>query len=160
MPFSGGATHAPACFQPQPPAGRQHGSASMAVGMNILIKDRAEPAGLVQVVAPHITDVAPAPAAPALAPAAVAAGVVPTAGVCAPDAGSLLLPHAAIIITPAIAATQPLVFVVFIAARLSWCTQNAQRSLSTRFWGYVLARFDIVPGRILEYSDKSGCPDP
>jgi len=81
----GGGVHSPAApTQPQPPSAKQHGVASIALGMNILIVDKIETAGFVQVIAPHITVTAPPPAAPApgatAGPAAAPAVDVPVLG--------------------------------------------------------------------------------
>jgi hypothetical protein len=119
--LSGGAVHAPpAPTQPQPPSAKQQGVASIALGTNILSMPMEAAAGFVQVIAPHMTEVVPAPAAPPLAaPAGLPDAPVLTPGCCCADSsGSVLLPQPAIKIIPAIAATKPLVVIVFIAARL------------------------------------------
>jgi hypothetical protein len=120
--FSGGGVHSPALpTQPQPPLAKQHGVASAAFGMNILSVGRMATAGLEQVIAPHITDVAPAPepaALPVAGGVAVApAPVVPTFG-CGSSVAAGSLAQPAMNMAPAIAANQPLVLFVFIAARL------------------------------------------
>jgi hypothetical protein len=120
----GGGVHSPAApTQPQPPSAKQHGVASIALGMNSLTVDKIETAGFEQVIAPHITDVtAPPPAAPApgatAGPAAAPAVGVPVLGWMPVSAGCSAVPQATMNMAPAAAARQPLVLVIFIAARL------------------------------------------
>lgn len=140
--LSGGGVHSPAApTQPQPPSAKQHGVASIAFGMNILIVDRIATAGFEQVIAPHITVIAPAPEPAALplgigapGPAVAPAVVVPMFGCGSMAAG--WLPQAAMNMAPANAASPPLVLVVFIAARLCLGARRMRNAaLAQETWG-------------------------
>lgn len=135
--FSGGGVHPAAVTYPHVcVAATQHGVASTALGMSVISSGRKGPAGLVQVVAPHATDVgAPAPLAPAVPVPAVAtvpaAATEPAAvGGGSPGGGLLLQPPKKAVIRQAAIHHSTVILMLLCSLGLE-CALRAQRTPTT-----------------------------